>query len=106
MTGVFHFDPREAEIIARMYKERMPARQIAKILDKPPVEVSTYIRNVLVKRSKPPVVIGQSGIEAVKLNRVTGGLRHYGDPLAAKEGSQKLLEAIHAYLAKREGVAA
>lgn len=107
MSDAFEFDPIDAEIIARMYKQRMPARAIAKLVDKPPVQVSRYINEFLVKRHKPQTVIGanSSQIEQVKLNRVTGGLRHYNDPLAAKEGSRKLLEALAAYFQKREGKA-
>lgn len=108
MSDAFKFDPVDAEIIARMYKQRMPARAIARIVGKPPLDVSNYIRDVLMKRPKPPVVIGKNKpelIESVKLNRVTGGLRHYNDPLAAKEGSRKLLEAIHKYFEKRERAA-
>lgn len=109
MDGVFRFSDLEEKIIERMFKDKLPARQIAKILDKPPVEVSAFIKTRLMKRAKPPTVIGKNRpeivrelVENVKLNRVTGGLRHYNDPLAAKEGSRKLLEALHAYYEKRE----
>lgn len=113
MSSEFPFDDIEKALIERMYKKRMLARSIAKLLDKSPADVSNYINAKLVKRAKPPTIIGKQKpvmvnelVENVKLNRVTGGLRHYNDPLAAKEGSRKLLEAIHKYFEKREGKAA
>lgn len=108
MMGATEFTALEKTMIARMYKERMPARQIAKILDKPPVDVSNYIKTILVKRQKPPTIIGDTSVVVTqKLKHIrVGGLRHYTDPLAAREGSRKLLEAINGYLKKREGIAA
>ncbi len=110
MNGTPELTDTEKKIIERMYKDRLPSRQIAKIMDKPPVAVSTYIKQHLVKRPKPLTVIGKNKLEVVSnsVNRVklarVGGLRHYNDPFAAAEGSRKLLDAVHKYLENRKGV--
>ena len=108
MSDVFEFDPIDAEIISRMYKQRMPARAIARLVGKPPVQVSQYINKFLVKRRRPQAVVNNDESEVIygfnertKLARV-GGIRHHNDPLAAKEGSRMLLEALAAYFEKRE----
>lgn len=98
MREVPSFNDIETEIIKRMYDKRMPVRQIAKLVDRTPLEVSGYINGVLAK-NKPPVVIGEP-----RVTRSVSGVRPYGDPMAAVEGSRKLLEAINKYLQKREEV--
>lgn len=103
MTDAFKFDPIETEIIARMFKERMSARQIAKITGRSMSEISNYINMVLSKRAqkvnpakaRKPVVIG-----AERKAKERTGVRRYEDPFAAEEGSRKLLEALHAYFQK------
>jgi hypothetical protein len=106
MSDAFKFDPVETEMIARMFKERMTTRQIAKITGRPMSDIANYINMVLSKRVqqpkpeiKKPVIIG-----AERKSKERVGLRHYNDPLAAVEGSRKLLEAVNAYLQKRQEV--
>jgi predicted transcriptional regulator len=106
MNGRPELTDTEKKIIERMYKDRLPARQIAKIMDKPPVGVSMYIKEHLTKRPKPSTVIGKNTLEVVakaKSSQV-GGLRRYDDPFAAIEGSRKLLEAVNKYLQKHKDV--
>jgi hypothetical protein len=98
MRDVPTFNDIEIEIIKRMYDKRMPVRQISKMVDRTPLDVSDYINRVLAK-TKPPVIIGQPRASS----RAVSGVRRYDDVLAAAEGSRKLLEAVHKYFAKRQG---
>ena len=105
MSDAFKFSPVETEIITRMVNERMSARQIAKLTGRSMSDISNYINTVLSKRAqkvksteiKKPVIIP---VERKSKERT--GPRHYNDPFAAAEGSRKLLEAVHKYLAKRK----
>lgn len=105
MSDVFKFDPIETELITRMYKQRLPSRQIAKVIGKPLIEVHKYINEVLAKqvqKSKPARIMRPIGSPTQQRERMS--VRRYDDPFAAIEGSRKLLEAVNKYLQKRKDV--
>lgn len=103
MSGAFKFDPIETEMIVRMYKQRMSSRQIAKVLDRPIVEIHRYITEVVVKQAQKQKAAKIIAPSLAKDPPPMRGLRRYDDPMAAVEGSQKLLEAVHRYLLKHKG---
>jgi hypothetical protein len=100
MSEAFKFDPVETEMIVRMYKQRMPSRQIAKVIGRPLIEVHKYVNDVLAKdvqKQKAARILPAAMKERAR-ERLS--VRRYEDPLAAAEGSRKLLEALHAYSKK------
>lgn len=88
-----NFTEEEELCIKALKRKGITARVIAKTIGRDVMEVHMFIGSQTRER-----------LEDVRSSRrLTNGILIHSAPLAAKEGSRKLLQAVNAYLAKRDG---
>jgi len=88
-----NFTEEEELCIKALKRKGITARAIARTIGRDVMEVHRFIGSQTRQKLD----------EERSSRRLANGILMHSDPLAAKEGSRKLLEAVNAYLAKRDG---
>lgn len=88
------YSPGEIYAIKAMIKKGYQTRTIAATMGWDVLELHHFIKQLV--KDEP---------EAAPPRKEKKGIPHYNDPRAGEVGSRLLLEALHRYYAKREGVA-